>query len=350
MSKVLRVRSLLRLSVAVLLLSVFSLTPSFASAQEAPGGEANATAASAGHQGDVGEGIKKTLDKLNGLRSSLIQAATSLSQATLDDADKIAFGLGVITLVLAGLRFAATSDAVSAWTDLFETFLVLGIFASLYASYTSFAPGLFLWFNHLAASINGGVDIYNLPISLARTGGSFYDSVVKTLIAGLSNPLRLIDAVIAAILFGLAFIAVLIAALIYSWFILVGHLQVAIGIVVGPLAVAFGMADISRKYFTAWLDYMITGSMYMVVAAIISKLVSEGLLNMVKDVGTVGTDTTLAASYALSTAIVLIFIALEIPKISGSLFGTGGGISGAGGMRMLGRGAWNLGNKLAGGK
>ncbi|BDB30071.1 MULTISPECIES: type IV secretion system protein [Cupriavidus] len=344
--------SLIRHSLCAMLTAlVFSFLTLFscvAVAQEAISSGDSATAASAGAPGEVGQGIKKALDKMNGLRSGLIQAAVWLSERTRPDANKIAFGLGVITLVFAGLRFAATSDAVSAWTDLFETFLVVGIFASLYASYTSFAPGLFVWFNDLAQAINGGVDIYNVPISLARTGGSFYDSVLRTLLAGFANPLKLIDAVVSAILFGLAFIAVLIAALIYSWFILVGHLQVAVGIVVGPLAVAFGMADVSRKYFTAWLDYMVTGSMYMVVAAIISQLVSATLLSIVSDVGNIGTDTLLAASYALSIAILLGFVALEIPKIAGSLFGTGGGVSGTGGMKMFGRGAWNLGRKLAG--
>ncbi|KAI3602993.1 hypothetical protein D8I24_3171 (plasmid) [Cupriavidus necator H850] len=348
MIRISTIRSLVCVRFAALLLSALCLAPAIATAQEATSGGESVPAASAGRPGDISAGIKKTLDKLNGMRNGLIQSAASLSQTTVDDANKIAFGLGVITLVLAGLRFASTSDPVTAWTDLFETFLVLGIFASLYASYTSFSSGLFLWFDHLATSINGGANIYDLPASLAQTGGKFVDSILKTLKAGILNPLSLLDAIVAAALFAFAFIAVLIAALIYSWFILVGHLLVAVGIVVGPLAVASGMADISRRYFTAWLDYMVTGSMYMVVAAIISQLVSKSLSTMVSDVGSIGTDTTIAASYALSTAIILVFVAMEIPKIAGSLFGTGGGVSATGGMRMLGRGAWNLGNKLAG--
>lgn len=342
------IRSVLCLRFAGMLLAALCIVPQLATAQESTSGNQAVPAASAGQPGDIGAGIMKTLRKLNAMRSSLIQAAASLSQTTVEDANKIAFGLGVITLVLAGLRFAATSDPVSAWTDLFETFLVLGIFASLYASYTSFSSGLFLWFDHLATSINGGENVYDLAGTLASTGGKFVDSIVKTLKAGMLNPLSLVDAVVAALLFAFAFIAVVIAALIYSWFILVGHLLVAIGIVVGPLAVAFGMAEISRRFFNAWLDYMVTGSMYMVVTAIISQLVSKPLVEMVADVGQVGTDTTIAASYALSTAIILVFVAMEIPKIAGSLFGTGGGVGAAGGMKMLGRGAWNLGNKLAG--
>lgn len=345
---------------AVILLTMLG-SPSFA--QESVSGEAGSpgnpsggntpgsqTTVSAGHPGDIGEGIKKALNKMNGLRSGLIQGATSLSDRVRSESDKVAFGLGVIALVLAGLRWASTSDAVTAWTDFLESIFFVGIFAALYTSYTSFGPAIYVWFDAIATSINGGVNVYDLPITLANTAGNFYDSIVRILIAGLSNPLRFVDAVLAAVAFGFACIAVLIAALIYSWYILVGNLMVAVGIVVGPLAVAFGMLDITRKYFTAWLDYMVTGSMYMVVAAIITQLVTASLLSIVTDVGNIGTDTTLAASYALSIAIVLVFIAMEIPKIAGSLFGTGGGISGTGGMKMLGRGAWNLGSKLAGKK
>lgn len=303
---------------------------------------------SASQPGDLGEGIKKALGKMNGMRSGLINGATSLSDRVRSESDKVAFGLGTIALVLAGLRWASTSDAVTAWTDFLEAIFFIGIFSALYVSYTSFGPAIFVWFDRIATSINGGVDIYNLPMTLAGTAGKFYDSIVRILIAALSNPLKLVDAIVAAIAFALACLAVLAAAIIYSWYILVGHLMVAVGIVVGPLAVAFGMMDISRKYFTAWLDYMVTGSLYMVVAAIIAQLVSASLESIVTDVTNVGTDTTLAASYALSIAVVLIFIATEIPKIAGSLFGTGGGISGAGGFKMLGRGAWNVGKKLAG--
>lgn len=350
-------RATLRVTLAsiALLLGILA-SPSFAEEpvrgdSGAPAGGNTGTqqpANSASQPGDLGAGIKKALGKMNGLRSGLINGATSLSNRVRSEADKVAFGLGTIALVLAGLRWASTSDAVTAWTDFLESILFLGIFSALYVSYTSFGPAIFVWFDKIASAINGGVDVYNLPTTLAGTAGKFYDSIVRILIAGLSNPLRLVDAVVAAFTFGLACIAVLAASIIYSWYVLVGHLMVAVGIVVGPLAVAFGMLDLSRKYFTAWLDYMVTGSMYMVVAAIISQLVSSALESIVTDVTNVGTDTTLAASYALSIAIVLIFIAMEIPKLAGSLFGTGGGISGTGGFKMLGRGAMNLGKKMAG--
>lgn len=306
------------------------------------------TTASAGAPGDVAAGIQKTLNKMDGLTRGLIQGATSISERIKGDADKVAFGLGVIAIVLAGLRWAATNDPVSAWTDFIEAILILGIFASLYVSYSTFAPSIFTWFHKLATAINSGDDIQSLPATLATTAGKFFESVGRMLKAVFTSNLSLIEAIGGAVLLFLAFIFVLAAALIYSWFIMVGQLMVAIGIVLGPLAVAFGMLDITRKYFTAWLDYMVTGSMYMVVAATIAQLVSAPLLSAVSDIGTIGTDTVMAAGYALSISIVLIFIALEIPKIAGSIFGTGGGISGTGGFKMLGRGAWNIGKKMAG--
>lgn len=304
--------------------------------------------ASAGLPGDVGAGIQKTLNKMDGLTRGLINGATAISDRIKGDADKVAFGLGVIALVLAGLRWAATNDPVAAWTDFIEAIMILGIFASLYVSYSTFAPSIFTWFHKLATAINSGDDIQSLPSTLATTAGKFFESVGRMLKAVFTSNVALIEAIGGAVLLLLAFVFVLAAALMYSWFIMVGQLQVAIGIVLGPLAVAFGMLDITRKYFFAWLDYMVTGSMYMVVAATIAQLVSAPLLAAVSDIGAAGTDTVLAAGYALSISIMLIFIAMEIPKIAGSIFGTGGGISGTGGFRMLGRGAWNIGKKMAG--
>ncbi|CAG2155403.1 type IV secretion system protein [Cupriavidus numazuensis] len=337
----------LMLMVAVAIALSF-LIPTLAVAQDT-GTSETTKPVSAGKPGDVSAGIKKALDKMNGLRSGLIQGAVSLSDRTRGNADKIAFGLGVIALVLAGLRFGAAGDAVKAWTELFETLLVVGIFSAIYVNYTTFGPAIFTWFAGIAESINGGDDIYNVPISISKTAGSFFDSVCRIVISNATNPLKWIEAIASALLFFIAFIAVLVSALIYFWFILLGHLQVAIGIVVGPLAVALGMFDMTRRYFTAWLDYMVTGSLYMVIAATISQLVSASLLSIVTDVGNVGTDTFVAAGYATSTAIMLVFIALEIPKVAGSIFGTGGGVSGASGLKGLGRGAWNLGQNLAGG-
>lgn len=77
--------------------------------------------------GTVAEGLGKAAGKIQGLRSGLSAGALRLSDTVRSEADKLAFGLGVITLVLAGLRFAGTGDATAAWTDLLEelTLIVL---------------------------------------------------------------------------------------------------------------------------------------------------------------------------------------------------------------------------------
>lgn len=349
--------------VAFAALSVFLVSMPAAHAQEAVSGETGPTSGatpsasgtgktytSAVNPGDVGAGVKKGLDKMNGLRSGLIQGASKLSEKTRTQADKFAFGFGVITLVLASLRFAATSDPVSAWTDLFDTLVIVGMFSSLYVGYTTFAPGIFVWFNDLATEINGGTDIYEVPMTLANTAGVFFEAISRALIAGYSNPFKFLDAIVQVVVLFLAFVALLITSLIYFWFIMLGHFQVAVGIALGPIAVSLGFSDYTRKYFTAWLDFMFSGAMYLVVSAVVAQLVSVSLISAINDTRMVGGDTVIGALYALSVAIMLMFVALEIPKMAGAVFGTGGGITGGGAMKMLGRGAWNLGGKLAGKK
>ncbi len=338
---------------ALLMLAVLSI-PKARAADAAPAdtttstGAVSGPATSIGHVGDVAAGIQKTIDRMNSLSGSLMAGAAKISTRVKDDADKVAFGLGVIALTLAGLRWASTSDAVQAWTDFIEAILILGIFAALYVSYTDFAPAIFDWFNKIATDINTGDDVQSLVSTLISTAGKFFESIGTMLVSVLHSRTSLIEAIGGAVLLFLAFVAVVVAALIYTWFLIVGKLMVAVGIALGSFAVAFGFLDVTRKYFTAWLDYMITGSMYAVVAATIAQLASAPLLATASDIGKIGTDTVLAAGYALTIAIVLVFIAMEVPKIAGSIFGTGGGISGTGGSKLLSRGAWNIGGKLAG--
>lgn len=346
-------RNLGILAFALIMLVVIGLPKAFAADAEPAGTTTPANASSGpataiGHVGDVAAGIQKTIDRMNSLSGSLMTGAAKISERVKDDADKVAFGLGVIALTLAGLRWASTSDAVQAWTDFLEAILILGIFAALYVGYTDFAPAIFNWFNKIAADINTGDDVQSLVSTLISTAGKFFESIGNMLLSVLHSQTSLISAIGGAVLLFLAFIAVVAAALIYTWFLIVGKLMVAIGIALGSFAVAFGFLDITRKYFTAWLDYMITGSMYAVVAATVAQLASAPLLAAANDIGKIGTDTVLAAGYALTIAIVLVFVAMEVPKIAGSIFGTGGGISGTGGFKLLSRGAWNLGGKLAG--
>ena len=88
-------------------------------------------------------------------RSGLIASASPLSQTIRSETDKLAYGLALITLTLAGIRFAATTDPTTAWADIFEAFMLLGIFAAIYAGYDKFAPGIFDWFKMLGDKIAG---------------------------------------------------------------------------------------------------------------------------------------------------------------------------------------------------
>lgn len=303
----------------------------------------NGTSAYTSPPGTVTEGLGKAAGKIQGLRSGLSAGALRLSDTVRSEADKLAFALGVITLVLAGFRFAGTGDATAAWTDLLEELTLIGIFAAIYVGYDQFGPGIFEWFNALATRINGAE--VTPGASIITTAGKLWDSYVRIATSGFSLE-NILKSMVAAILLFLAFLACAFAAIIFYFFTMLGELQVAVGVVVGPIAVALAFSSFTRRYFTAWLDYMFSGSLYIVVAAIISRLVTTTLDSTLGSVNDAGTDTMAAGVYALAISIMLILISLEIPAIAGKLFGTGGGVSGDGALRAAGRGAWKLGGKM----
>lgn len=296
-------------------------------------------------KGTIGESIQKWLEQFTSFRTGLIAGATTLSKTVKPDADKIAFGLGVITLTLAGLRFAATSDPVSAWTDFFETILLLGIFASIYAGYDKFGPGIYDYFQSLASKI-AGTDATTPGLTLASVGAGFMDSYIESMSAaqGISDVLKIIFAGIPLVI---AFVFCAAAACLYVIFISLGEVSAAIGIVIGPIAVALGLSEYTRRYFTSWLDFMIGASMYTVVATIMAKLVSSALVSTLAEQKGVGTATLAGAAYAMSVAIFMLIVALELPKIATGIFGSGGGVSGGGAMRIGLKAAGGIGKFLS---
>nr|WP_315597416.1 type IV secretion system protein [uncultured Cupriavidus sp.] len=296
--------------------------------------------------GSIGEAFSNFLNKFGDFTPNLITGATALSTTVRPEADKIAFGLAVITLTFAALRFAGTSDPTSAWTDLLETVLVIGVFAALYSGYTQFGPGIYNWFSQLSTKISG-TNTTNPVIVLASIGGSFIDSFLKALSA--ASWYQILGVAFSGLLLAVAFTLCEIAALVYTFFISLGMIQVAIGIVIGPIAVALGFHDYSRRFFNSWLDFMIGGSMYIVVAAIMGKLVISSFAASISDINAVGTNSSASAAQAIGYALLMIFVAFEIPKIAGAIFGSGGGISGGGAMRVGLKAAGGLG-KFFGGK
>jgi len=297
--------------------------------------------------GSIGEAFSNFLKKFGDYTPNMITGATALSTTVRPEADKIAFGLAVITFTFAALRFAATKDPTAAWTDLLENVLVLGIFAALYSGYTQFGPGIYNWFSQLSTKISG-TNSTNPVIVLASIGGNFIDSFLKALSAASWS--QMLGVAFSGLLLIFAFILCEIAALVYTFFISLGMIQVAIGIVMGPIAVALGFHDYSRRFFNSWLDFMIGGSMYVVVAAIMGKLVISSFAVSISDINSVGTNSAASAAQAIGYSLLMIFVAFEIPKIAGAIFGSGGGISGGGAMRVGLKAAGGLGKFIGRGK
>ncbi|WP_063923078.1 type IV secretion system protein [Cupriavidus basilensis] len=300
-----------------------------------------------GPKGAVGEAIEKALAQFRSVQTSIITAAVAISHSLKDEADKLAFGLGIITLTLASLRFAATSDPVAAWTSFLETILLLGIFAAIYVGYDQFGPGILSWFQFLADKI-AGTNSSNPGLVLASAAGGFLDAFQKAMDA--ASWYQKIGVALSFFVMMLAFVVCAVTSVVYTFFTALGEIQVAIGIVLGQIAVALGFSDYTRRFFSSWLDYMITGSMYVVVANIMTRLVSASFEASIVDLNNIGNQSIAGAVYALIISLFLLFLSFEIPKIAGSIWGGGGGFSGSAIMKMAsgaGRGAWAAGKKLA---
>ncbi|MFS8980580.1 type IV secretion system protein [Cupriavidus necator] len=288
--------------------------------------------------GSIGEGLVSTIKELLALRDGLLDGGISLSQRTASEAGKFAWALAVLTLGIGGVRFMAHRNPVGAWVEFIETLTTLGIFVAIYLSYSSFGPSIFKWFDDLARAISGGN--YDTGAILAYTAAQFMDSFFVAFKA--AKWYNKLDVIFSSLGLIVAFVFTALASLVYAYFVMVGQLQAAVGLAIGLVAVSLGFSEFTRKYFWAWFDFMITASMYVVTAAILANLVATATAETIKQVAAVGTSTAAAGWKAASLSIVILFLSFEIPKLAGSLFGTGGGISG-GAIMGLAKGAWKLG-------
>ncbi|MBN3785651.1 type IV secretion system protein [Burkholderia sp. Ac-20353] len=275
--------------------------------------------------GEIAQGSKQALATISGFLGNIINAAVTVSQTIRDQSDKAAGGLAVITIVLAGVRFAATRDPVAAWGAAFEELAILGIFASLYLGFETFAPGFYGWFVSLSQKISG-TDMTSVVGAMFGAGGQLFDAFIQSF-KGASwweYP-----ATFAAVipLVG-AWLVLTIAAIVFVYYINIGLIQMAIGTVMGQLAIALGFSEFTRGYFKTWLDYMISAGMYVVVAAIMQKLVTATILEAVTTAAQNGLTTPLAASKVMDLSIFMLLLAFEIPKMAG-MFGGGANASGA---------------------
>ncbi|BCZ85483.1 hypothetical protein PTKU64_91580 (plasmid) [Paraburkholderia terrae] len=275
--------------------------------------------------GEFSAGSKQAMDKITALFSSVMDTAVEISKQIKPEADKFAGGLGVITLILAAIRFAATRDPVMAWLAFFEEVAVLGIFASFYIEFAQFGPGFYKWFLSLANTI-GGTDMSSTLGVIGSAAGQILDAIVKAFSG--AGWTAIFSVAVAMVPLFLAWLVLSVTSVVFAFFINLGQLQFACGVVMGQIAFALGFSTFTRGYFKTWLDYMISAGMYVVVAAILMRLVTQSLIAAVQDATAKGLSTSGASGYVFDLAVFVFLISFEIPKIAG-MFGGGANASGS---------------------
>jgi TrbL/VirB6 plasmid conjugal transfer protein len=289
------------------------------------------TAALQSQPGEFANGATRAAEQIRVLLGSLIPSAIATSAGVMNEANKFAWGLGVISLVLVGVRFAGTHHPVSAWVNLFEEVAILGIFVALYLGYTTTASGFWTWFEQLASNISGGNN-GSTGAAMASLAGTIFEAVKAKF--GIEGLLNLGGTLADILVLGLAFIFMCVASIVFVYFSAVGQIQAAVGIVLGPIALALGFSSYTRNYFVKWLDWMIGAGMYVVVVAILIKLVGNSITNAVIAATQVGGSTTVNGAYVFDLSIFVLLLSFEIPKLA-TIFGGGATATGTGALKLL---------------
>jgi hypothetical protein len=280
--------------------------------------------------GDFGTGAAQAAQQIDALLGGLIPSAVAASNGVMTEANKFAWGLGVITLVLVGVRFAGTHHPVSAWVNVFEELAVLGIFVALYLGYTTTANGFWTWFQQLAANI-GGSQSGTAGSGMAHLAGVIFDALkAKLKTVSLWNlPALAADTIVLILAFG----AMCLASIVFVYYSAVGQIQSAIGIVLGPIALALGFSSYTRSYFVKWLDWMVSAGMYVVIVSILIRLVGTSIASAVDKASHVGGSTTLNGAYVFNLSIFILLLSFEIPKLA-TIFGGGATATGTGALSL----------------
>jgi hypothetical protein len=301
--------------------------------QITPGGDSTVTVSSSGSDtfgstiksGEIAQGNASALAKMNALFNAVIPAAVSASQSVKSEADKFAAGLGVITLVLTWVRFASTRDPVMAWVVVFEELAMLGVFASLYVSYQTFAPGFYGWFQTLANLIQSGAGA-GVAGSIGAAAGAAFEAVMEAYKGTHWYEYIALTISLAPLL--AAYLVLMVTSVVFAFMNNLGLIQAAVGIVMGQIAIALGFSSYTRGFFKSWLDYMISAGMYCVVSAILSRLVTGSLTSAITAATANGLSTAQGATYILDLSLFVFLVSFEIPKMAG-MFGGGAGVSGS---------------------
>ncbi|SAK73453.1 TrbL/VirB6 plasmid conjugal transfer protein [Caballeronia pedi] len=285
----------------------------------------------ASKDGDFAAGAASAASQIHVLLGNVFNTAVTASANVMDEANKFAWGLGVISLVLMGVRFAGTNHPISAWVDLFEELATLGIFVALYLGYSTSASGFWTWFEQLAAHISGG-DNGSVGAAMAKLAGVMFDAVKsKFSIFGLMD---LGGSLADVLILVLSAAAMCIASIVFIFFTAIGQVQAAVGIVLGPIAIALGFSSYTRSYFKKWLDWMISAGMYVVIVAILVKLVGESISSAITKATQVGGTTTMNGAYVLDLSVFVLLLSFEIPKLA-TIFGGGATATGTGPLKLL---------------
>lgn len=278
--------------------------------------------------------------KFKTITNSLIQSAVNDSSSLNTKSDKFAGALAVLALVMASLRFAGSAHPTRAWIEFFETLITLSMFAAVYTGYTQAAPGFYNWFAALAASISGvgnfstifsGCDVILNAVNKAwgtsaipsSVGGTISAAVTGQLGADISHDFGIFITCIGALV---CYAIMFVTGVFFVFFMYVGVVQSAVGIIFGKIAIALGFHRMTRGFFTSWLNYMVNSGMYVAVAAAMQSLAINPVMAAIArqvpaSAGT--TAVTFESCIALcGTTFILFCLALEIPKIAG-MFGAG---------------------------
>lgn len=275
--------------------------------------------------GELATGLNQGTTEINTILDQVITQGVTISSSLKTYADGFAGALAAITIVLAGIRFAGTHNPINAWIALFEEIGMLGIFAGFYVSYTTLAPGFYTSFSSMAAAI--APDINGKFGAFGATGAAFYDGASQAIhAAGWTDVLAVIMNALPVI--G-AFLVMVVTSIVITFYTHLGQIQAAVGIVMGQIAFALGFSSYTRSYFQSWLNYMISAGMYIVVAAILIKLVGSSVATALTTVSGTGYLTNQGGALVFDLAFFMLLLAFEIPKMA-NMFTGGGNVTGSG--------------------
>ena len=214
-----------------------------------------------------------------------------------------------------GLRMALEGSPHKAMSSLLETMLRAGIVFFMLDQYQMLVTSITDSTTYLVTVISGSGD-QNGALSAAS---SFYQSA-RALWDGITvityNPLIWV----ADVLYFIAGLILLGAALIYVLMYFIGDLVASLAISLGPIFIAMAVLEATVGFFDNWVKTLLTGLGYKVVAAGIVFLTSDMLTTALTT--NMGTAASMGnAIGALILALATVYIMLQVPQLAASLFG-----------------------------